>query len=430
MVSITRPNSPDLSVRNAKEFVYVKGDADTDGSLRFDPSVANVGAVSVQLRTDGVWDRTALDVSGDTIHLGHDLSLAASGEWLRTYTIVHDHNSLIPHTHLTDAEGTTQLHTPAVSLKYYRNTIQPTYGGIVDGALITDTLEISHRTITTKLYLKCGLTAVTEPVTLTIRKGSFEGDLFWQRDLPVSMFPVGRLGDYSEVIDASVFGAQISSVTDDGSGTAVFHTPTPHGLSVSQILQAINGFPPQTYDGPGFVAAINSPDTFEITRTPGGPSIGYLGPGSGTYDTASATIVAPNNDMNDLELVRLYDGAVYNGSFTVYNTQPNSFDFDINYGGDSSGSWNGSTDIEIDLGGDVSADAGDVWYITLESAAPMSFVTDPAGALWSAADFQLVETIDIVENTQLFTAEADVIINDEAEYTLWKVFQSGTYRLS
>ena len=349
MVNITRPNSPDLSVRNAKEFVYVKGDATTDGSLRFDPSLSNPGAVAVQLRTEGVWDRTALDIAASTLHIGHDLSLAAAGEWLETDSITHEHKSLVPHIEFNDAVGTQFAHSPLVSLKYYRYLFQQDVRDELIGTSISDTLVIGRKALNSKIYLKGGSVAPTEPVTLSFRKDSPSGDLFWRRGIPPSTFMVNKFGP---VEGASAAPNPAFSIIDS----------TQNGLANGEVVH-INGS--QHYDGFHSVSDVTT-DTFQIARP---------------------------------------------------------------FVGDDVGEWVTVNDSEIDLLGDISSNVGDVWYITVECATPMSIITDSSGNWWGGLDLQLIDPIDIVLDNQMFSAEADVYIFDDAEYVLDKRFQTGTYRL-
>lgn len=409
--------SHDVTTTNPVETLYVKGDDTTDGSLRFSPSETNSGAIKAELRTASVWDRTAFDIASSTLHLGHDLSLGSSGEWLRTFSVLHGLNSLVPHVHFTDELGTNQLHSPLVSLKFTREPIQFQFGGMASGTVLSDSISMNHRAIYSSIYLKGGTIAATEPVTVELRRDSPVGDVFFKRSYNQSLFTSGKMGDITSVTDPSSSGA-ITTVTDNGSGLAVFHTNAPENLVVGSAVNIRSGI----YLGTHFVSAVVSTTSFETGAL-------FIGDSTSLYNSVEIDIHSVTHDLQNGDEIRVYGTTNYDANYIVYGVEADNFRVTRTYVTDQTGGWISSADILIDLKGDVSSDAGDIWYASLTSAAPISVATDAVGKWWFANDLQLSDTVGVNLDNQLFTAEAGVIINDEANYVISHRFQLGTYNI-
>lgn len=59
MLHIQRPTNPDISVRNPRDTVYIKGDEFTDGSFRFIIDL-DQDEVHIEERISGVWVLTTM----------------------------------------------------------------------------------------------------------------------------------------------------------------------------------------------------------------------------------------------------------------------------------------------------------------------------------------------------------------------------------
>jgi len=73
---VNRPSGTDVSVRNPRDGIYIKGDADTDESIRLLlDSTATIA--HMERRADGVWNDTGLRLSAASIELGRDFIISA-----------------------------------------------------------------------------------------------------------------------------------------------------------------------------------------------------------------------------------------------------------------------------------------------------------------------------------------------------------------
>jgi hypothetical protein len=171
-------------------FVYVKGDANTDGSLRLRPDSLNEELVEMQLRTSGVWNDTGIQVAASTVHLGRDLRISAAGDFILISDVDDEEQSLIPHVEFTETEGTTEPpHSPVLTPLQEAFVLQPIFS--------VDTLTDKHvsqatspaRILVKDFHVRIGATAPTEPVQMRIYNGFDEsGILFFEWTYPASDF--------------------------------------------------------------------------------------------------------------------------------------------------------------------------------------------------------------------------------------------------
>ena len=102
-------------VSNPGGKLYILGDEDTDGSIRFIfDTLGNVAAI--ERREDATWNDTQLRVAASSLGIGWDTLLSSAGGWLLT-TVTSQMNSgtdlaLIPHVLFDRNSGTDQLLTP------------------------------------------------------------------------------------------------------------------------------------------------------------------------------------------------------------------------------------------------------------------------------------------------------------------------------
>lgn len=186
-LTVVQPSGSDVTVANAAEYIYLRGNADTDGSLRLLPTTNVANQFKFQLRTDGTWNDTGIQVQGETVHLGRNLSLASAGEWLETNSQAGDTDrNLVPHINFND-DGTQTPHVPLLSPKVTRLEVQPDDSSEVSG-LILESLQASPvSNLVDRLYLKVGSIGATESVLMTFRYGGDAGPIFWEHLFPASL---------------------------------------------------------------------------------------------------------------------------------------------------------------------------------------------------------------------------------------------------
>ena len=176
---------------NIREFIYVKGDADTDGSIRLMPDAVDAVNVEFQLRSNGVWNDTGIQIAASTVYLGRELEVSSGAEYIRT-TVASEpgFQSLAPHIPYTEESGTSPYpDTPILSPITIREVFQPDDSREVSGTTIAYAGPAPRRELTTAAYYKTGSIAATEPVTLEFRRDSESGILFFRIEYPSSTFP-------------------------------------------------------------------------------------------------------------------------------------------------------------------------------------------------------------------------------------------------
>jgi hypothetical protein len=179
---------PDVRRRNSLDFIYLKGDADTDGSLRMLPDIVDGSNFEFQLRAGGVWNDTGIQIAASTIFLGRDLEVKGAGDWIHTTDIQEDNLALIPHIEFSDAGGTAQsAHVPILSPLIKDFPIQPVF----DTEIVTshyNVTEINPVELLAKgVTFKTGSVAATENLTVSFLRPA--GVVFWTQNYPPSKFP-------------------------------------------------------------------------------------------------------------------------------------------------------------------------------------------------------------------------------------------------
>lgn len=170
---------------NPDGFVYIKGCEFTDGSIRLLPDDTSEN-VEFQLRTAGVWNETGIQIAGASIHIGRDLEMAAAGEYVRTHEIRDGQDSLIPHVFFNDT-GTEFPHSPVLGKKVTRLVLQADNSSQIVGTDIQATSLSPANLLASRVYFQTGSIGATAPTTLTFRRDSISGPIFWQRVLPSSL---------------------------------------------------------------------------------------------------------------------------------------------------------------------------------------------------------------------------------------------------
>ena len=192
MVNITRPNSPDVTVRNAKEFLYVKGDADTDGSIRIIPETTEHLNVELQLRSDGVWNDTGLQVLNASIHIGHELAISGTGQWILISTEEADETfqALVPHIEYNSEDGTLPYaHIPILSPELFDVVFQPDDSGVMAAATFGYQFVTQITAVVSALIVKTSAAATSDVRFSTYRGPDNTGPLFFQKTFPADHFP-------------------------------------------------------------------------------------------------------------------------------------------------------------------------------------------------------------------------------------------------
>lgn len=179
---------------NAKEpegenVLYIKGDNDTDGSIRFafreGESVAHLEA-----RSSGVWNDDGLRISSRSLDVGRDMTISAVAGHLETTNpsaAVGHVKGLIPHIEFDDG-GTTQAETPVVAAEEIF-TVFGTAVGETTGTTIGIQIGVTPGRIIEESIHEVGATVPTSKVQVSFYTGTDNtGFLFNRKILPASDF--------------------------------------------------------------------------------------------------------------------------------------------------------------------------------------------------------------------------------------------------
>lgn len=195
-------NIVDVSSSNTLDVVYVSGDENTDGSLRLSPS-DNGTEVQFELRTNGVWNDTGIQIAAGTVYLGRELQLSAGGEFLLTRDQSESLRALVPHTRLDTTDNT--LGTEEATIVPHLGTKQIQYvvttGAVPDLATEHTWSYVADYTgLQDGLWLFIGNIAPSDPITVEFWRtdDTNPDNLFFRKSFPASDFSPNAIQFYSE----------------------------------------------------------------------------------------------------------------------------------------------------------------------------------------------------------------------------------------
>jgi len=194
---------PDVTRRNRRGDIYMFGDEVTDGSIRF--AVKEVGEhiksnlTHIELREEGTWNLTGLQLSGASLHLGFDMQLESQGDFLQTFNpseVSSEHSlSLLPHTVYRKSganAGTGTPHTPIVDKVIIEDFVTDPVSEVIN-TTIGQFYDIIIPQIIQTLTLQNGTVSATSNVTFTIYRGTDNtGSVIESREFPPSMFQANQ----------------------------------------------------------------------------------------------------------------------------------------------------------------------------------------------------------------------------------------------
>jgi hypothetical protein len=217
------PRVRDVTSVNPANVIYIKGNENTDGSLRIIPDHTHDGAhFEFQLRANGVWNPTTLDVSGETaLSIGEGLDLGAAGPHLMSKDVATNTRFLHGRTAFSDSAGTAEAaKTPFLTPKVIRSILQPDDSGEKLGTEVHWHETLAKSRVVTKIYLKV-TTAATNNVTLNLHAGDAHGALIFTHRLSSSELTVGEVGiELPGWVNQETIGTNIHfEVNVDSNGT-------------------------------------------------------------------------------------------------------------------------------------------------------------------------------------------------------------------
>lgn len=173
---------------NDENIVYIRGDADTEGSIRF--VVDNAKQISkIEKRRQGIWQPSSMRTGPNSVFVGERVALGAAGHHLVTEdTDGHSHF----HVHsIFDGETTTGDSTIINAFFFEARVIfQPDDSGEFTGLSISKVDAVTAHTLSKKFYFKTGATAATEAVRIQTWEGTDDtGAIIFDQTYPFSDFP-------------------------------------------------------------------------------------------------------------------------------------------------------------------------------------------------------------------------------------------------
>jgi len=186
--TVQRPPGVDVSVFNPRNTNYIKGNANTDGSIRFVPTTKPKDC-KIEIRKDGIFVSAGLGLGASSLALGLDLSTAAQGSQLEIKSVESDSSNLSIGSEFNDL-GSAPGKVAVLRERINRVVVQ----SVTSGELITKS-DTNTFTATVAggnafryvFYFKTGSVAATASVTLQISKGLTPGgDIFFSKEMPVS----------------------------------------------------------------------------------------------------------------------------------------------------------------------------------------------------------------------------------------------------
>lgn len=177
MPEVQRPTGRDVTKRNFPELIYIKGDGDTDGSIRFQPDPIDTANAEIEYRTSGVWNTTGLDISGNTLWLGREMRISAFGEFIQGFDDFEDLLQIHPHIHYNN-DGTSEGgYMPHLDPRE-QNTVQSDFSSEIIGSLLTfQTIPLPDTRITDEIIIRVGSVAPTGNVLVEGWRDAIGGTL-------------------------------------------------------------------------------------------------------------------------------------------------------------------------------------------------------------------------------------------------------------
>ncbi len=214
-----------VAIVNPHSTVYVKGDEETDGSLRLRPDLEH-GETGIQfeLRAQGVWNVTTIDLLGeDAIALGHSVELGLLGDHLRLFEADGD-ESVVPARHYSNVKGSAEAdESVRLDPRINKSIVQPDDSGTLTGvnAPISWTFNMGLEKTVHSVWIRPDTTFNTD-VEIILRQTNSVGPILHRRNYPAAQFQSGQDIEFTipgmfENEDFSVVYFEI--VPFDGTGT-------------------------------------------------------------------------------------------------------------------------------------------------------------------------------------------------------------------
>ena len=178
---------PDVTSYNFEDYIYIRGDENTDGSIRF--IADSKSKLVAEKRINEIWKKTSIKTGGNSVYIGDDVKLSAFGCHLINNAASCNYKQVFAHSDFDDT-GTINIVVDKIEAKQIRVVSQSDesgeFIGKTFGYIVTSTSDL----VLSKVYLKTGTVAATENINIEVYKGTDDtGILFYEDTLNSTEFP-------------------------------------------------------------------------------------------------------------------------------------------------------------------------------------------------------------------------------------------------
>ncbi|MCP3684168.1 MAG: hypothetical protein GY861_15915 [bacterium] len=185
--TVLNTEPPNVSIRNDNCYVYICGDENTDGSIRFSTDSSFANAV-FEIRIEGIWQPATMEFGTNSVFIGPRVGLSAIGNNLANEDTIPTSIQLFSH-NIFDGETTT---SDARILDAYdfteREIFQSDESGLFSGTLLEFTITSPDSFISSLTYIKTGAVVSTSSFRIQVWRGTDDtGAIIYDREYP----PIG-----------------------------------------------------------------------------------------------------------------------------------------------------------------------------------------------------------------------------------------------
>jgi len=178
---ISSSNKGSTISNNPSGTTYIKGDANTDGSIRI---IEENGIPVIEKRENGVWNDSDLRISGDSLYIGRDLRISAAGHILMVRSVSDDSKTLVIHSHFNDS-GSIEPEVPLLATKELRTITQSDNTDTFSGTSFGYTVTPTENQLISKVYYQTGSTPAEDYIIIRFYVGTDNtGVLYFQKIIP------------------------------------------------------------------------------------------------------------------------------------------------------------------------------------------------------------------------------------------------------
>jgi len=176
---------PDVTTSNDVHFIYLRGDADTEDSVRF---MLDNGTTKIQKLVDSIWVDASFTSGSATINFSNDVSVGSVGHHLNISSKSTGEKYFAIQIPFND-DGTKDVGTPKLGTKIFRSIIQPDESGEWIGTTLRYDRPITSQFIYDKLYFKVGSVIATKHIRIRLYRNIEDRDhLFYDETFNYSTF--------------------------------------------------------------------------------------------------------------------------------------------------------------------------------------------------------------------------------------------------